>query len=327
MAYIADNAVPSNTTESSPYIPQTYNDLLAAIGTYGAYVKINKDFDFSQSSEYKVQIPEVIYVRCAKLFADDRDADGNKYMISGINCGNLEALLISDGYDSSTYINPQIDNIALVNCVYRCSSNNNLYKSTNGTNTHIQFTNSQISVLVICQSIKPSIDGGYVTFENCSEYYKFIQSDNYPWDNTGVGIFGARRTACTIQFTGLKYSSGGQFTQYVAPVLIGSANNYMTNCTFYGDVKCIPNAENTWVNIASYQNCCFAISFTKPDGYTISLNSFNFYNSSTPPTGTNIMDSTIANCTIGSSQNPYIIPLTTTQMKDENELISIGFLP
>lgn len=336
MSYVADNAIDqygtslSSTSLAQPYVPQTINDLLAAIGTYGAYVKIENDFDFSTNDSYKISIPEPVVVRCTKLFADDKNADGDKYSISGINCGSLSTFMQADGYDGSTYINPEINNVAIVNCVYRCYYDSNLFISTSAVNTHIKFVSCQTSFLIICSTVGIAIDGGNVEFENCSEYYKFVQDDSVLWISTDVGVFDAVRTNCTVQFTGLKYQTKGQFVQYVNPILIGAKNKYLAHCTFFGDVKCIPfeDSDNTWINVQSYNNCCFVLNITKPSGKTVKFNSFNSYGTTTPIIGTSVIDSTALNGVVVDAQyNANLKPLSTADIKDEDKLIDIGFLP
>lgn len=338
MAYVVDHETDqygtniNSTTELLPYVPQTYNDLLGAIAVYGAYVKLESDFDFSVSNDYKIGIPEIITIRCAKLFADDKDANGNKYLISGINARALSSFMYVDGYDQTTYINPEINNIGIVNCVYS-DANSNLWTSSSATaslaNTRIDFVNCQLSFLVICNQYAPHIDGAglCVTFTNTSEYYKFIQDDSHPWNSTAYGLFSAKRYCCTVKFTGLKLSKSGRYTSSVANIFIGRVNNYIENTTFYGDVKCIPEAAKTFINMTSYKNCAFIISFDTDTAMTLS--SFSGYQSTTPPAGVNIIDSTVAgaNISIPTSYNAVLTTLTTTEMKDENTLISVGFLP
>jgi hypothetical protein len=236
----------------------------------------------------------------------------------------------ADGYDGTTYINPEINNVAVVNCVYRCYEFSNLFTSTSSANTHIKFVGSQTSFLIICSSVGITIDGGNVEFENCSEYYKFVQDDSVAWSSFNSGVFFAKRTNCTVQFTGLKHMTQGRYAQTRESILIGYAGNYLSHCTFYGDVKCLPynDRDNTWINVQSYDTCCFVLNITKPSGLTISFSSFNDYGTTTPITGISVIDSTALNGVAFDTQyNSNLKPLSTSDIKDKDKLIDIGFLP
>lgn len=333
MAYVVDHVIDqygtsiNSTSELLPYVPQTYNDLLGAIGTYGAYVRLESDFDFSESSDYKISLPEIIEVKCAKLFANDKDQNGNKYLISGVNTRGLNTFMMSNGYDGNTYINPEIDNIGIVNSVYSVSNvSSNLFTSVSDSNTHIDFINCQLGFLVICNQWTPKIDGGNVTFTNTSEYYKFVQSDSAPYSETRFGVFYAKRYCCTVQFTGLKFKPGTRAGTYVGPLLIGISSQYIENCTIYGDIKCTGAEQSAAINLTSYKNCVFVLTFESSIVHTISSTSYS--GSTSPPAGINILDSSVlGSVEFVQSYNTAITPLTSSEMKDENTLISIGFLP
>ena len=162
MAYTFDNAPVGGAggSEDNPYIPQTYNDLLAAIGTANLYVKLTKDFDFSKSSDYKYSIRESILVAARKVFSEE----GHQYKINGINCGSCNYFM----YTSYISYEAVFENIDIVNIVFYQNSSNysvGLFYANgapNVGNVGITFNACRLSFLIVSLTYRPILSSSNI---------------------------------------------------------------------------------------------------------------------------------------------------------------------
>lgn len=320
----AEVALGHGATEADPFIilndDNKYKTLLTAIETVGIYIKITQDFDFSVS-EFKYSIPSVVSVNCKKLFADDKDVSGAKYYISGINCGNLNSFIVTVDGTINDY-ERLISNLDIVNVVFKPQAfgESLIHAGFEGytAGAPLRFSDCRLSFLIISLSFMPILESSArLSFERTSIYCKFVMSDTSPY-NHNIIVFNGLRSYCTTQFTGLKSCVDAGFGW---PLIVNASYS-----TFYGDTVVTASGGN-YPLISNSSNCCIAINFingqtqTVPQPITITANS--------SISGVNIMDSEMSEMQDLITYNvaSTVQLLTTQQMKDEDTLIEVGFLP
>ena len=315
--------IAGHTTESDPYIPTTYDELLYAIQTSGVYVKIAQDFDFSLSSGDGVpgsdsgwrdglvktaSTTQCLTFKCQKLFADDKPNNDGKYKITGLNSGTAPYLFAYGGS------NAVVDNISIVNCVtmtnvgYRTVTGNSPGYSPSGSS--LTFNNCQLSLLVICgsNSVMPSS----AAFNNCSIFMKISMSrNNYPTSH----FCGWSCDQCTIQVTGLQLTFG-----LVQNNIINLFTNLQNSTAYLSADAHMPTSYPN-ARIRDSAHSCFILDISVD---TPNVGQVDFYNM----IGVSVVDKTLLdNSGITYTQYGNVEFLTTTEMKSENSLISVGFLP
>lgn len=310
------------TTEANPFIPTTYDDLLAAIQTSGIYVKINKDFDFSKSdgtgagdsgwrSGLTTSNTYALNVRCAKLFADDKSNNGDKYKISGLNSGASYYLMFTSTNDSFTHT---IENIAFVNSVTTLNVSQSEQVFWGGNNpSSLIFNNCQISFLVVCSGYTPNMTSTNVYMNNCSVFIKLAMKTGF--ENQ---FFWWNCNQCTIQITGLMYTcASNSATQ--------SLFRYLTNSTVLIDMKAAHNtiSSNRYLCFFDINHCCFVLNVDASISTGFHILTW-FSNTS----GNIVVDKTLLDAAgIECTAYGNVSYLSTSEMKDETSLINAGFLP
>ena len=306
------------TTESNPFIPTYYDDLLAAIQTPGIYVKITDDFDFKNSDGTGVgdsgwrdgfSMSSSLTIKCRKLFADDKPNNGGKYRISGLNSGKADYLLTSSSNEAYSHT---IENISFINCVTYCNVGDScVFKGFNANST-IVFNNCQISMLIICTIYPPALNSTNVYCNNCSIYIKTSMSN---FIGTGAPFLLWNTDQCTVQVSGLRF-----ITTY--PQAINGIFGNASNSTFYADVSLKYGYDN--IVLSNMFHCCVVLNASWDASSSYTTVPLTFQNIS----GVNVFDSTLLDAAnITKTVNGSAAYLTTTQMKDETSLINAGFLP
>ena len=196
----------------------------------------------------------------------------------------------------------------MINSIYNTVTGNSPGYSASGSS--LTFNNCQLSLLVICGSnrVMPS----YAAFNNCSIFMKISMSrNNYPTSH----FCGWACDQCTIQVTGLQLTFG-----LVQGNIINLFNN-LQNSTVYLSADAHMPTSYPNARIRDSVHSCFILDISVD---TPNVGKIDFYNM----TGVSVVDKTLLdNSGITYAQSGNVEFLTTTEMKSENSLISVGFLP
>lgn len=323
---VSQDVLETYTSESNPFVPTCYDDLLAAIQTAGIYVKLESDFDFKNSDGSSAgdsgwrdglssSASTCLLFSCAKLFAADKPNNGGKYSISGLNSGTARSFI---DFDSSS--NHVIENIALVNCVTTLQDmayNTSHILSWNASNNNtVVINNCQFSILCICGGFELRLIIPNTTFNNCSIYVGLSKTNYSPcYIHWSIN-------QCTFQITGLKTSttrpsnsSGSSFTLF----------KNLTNSTLFADIS-LTYGMDSYINLNYITHCCIILNVSW-DSASASKTAALYFHYQTM-SGITVIDETLLdNASITKPADSNVVYLSTTEMKDKTALIDSGFLP
>lgn len=332
--YTFDNPVGTSGTELNPYEPVTYNDLLAAIQTQNLYVKLTKNFDFKESPAYRYGLSGEIYFDCAKLYADNADQSGTKYYVSGLVVNGDSSAKCAFYFNGTTATSSGclVDNIAFINCCLNGGNQGSVYsqydsfisRSNSSTTQLFTFNNCQFSLLIrgtySVTFIHHTSNNGIIV-NNCSAYIKFVSSNNCFGSNGLLGSYAlGNMTGCTFQL----YVNRNQFLSNTG----WSIYKNLRNCTAYLKLNDYTSSSITGTygvfGTNSDDHSCYILDIVrKGEAQTVKCDT------SSVGTGVSILDKDLldsAGVTI-SATGPHIKLLTTQQMKDQDYLVDVGFLP
>jgi hypothetical protein len=329
--YTFDNPVGSSGTELNPYEPVTYNDLLAAIQTQNLYVKLTKNFDFKESPAYRYGLSGELHFDCAKLYADNADQSGTKYYISGLVINGDLSIRCAFYMNGSTATSSGclVDNIAFINCCLNGGNTSStmydafISRSNSSTTQPFTFNNCQFSLLIrgtYFVTFVYHISNNGIIVNNCSAYIKFVSSNNCFGANGLLGSYALESmTGCTFQL----YVNRNQFSANIGWPIYKN----LSNCTAYLKLNDYTSGiiSGTYNVFGSGDNhSCYIIDIVRcGDAQTLNCGV------NMTGTGVSILDKDLldnAGVTI-SATGTHIKLLTTQQMKDEDYLVDIGFLP
>lgn len=283
-------------TESDPWIIGGYTDtsqdlqnLLDAIGTSGAYIKMAKDIDAAQDITYREGIDHYINIACAKLYADA------KTKVSGLKIKADYALYCMD---SALHYVERIQFLSFLHY----GTKSTLQGSANGGGVYCK--ECDFSIIKHCDGAAAQCSDLAFGFDYCSLEF------------SAIGY--STTTACNIFSTTLRF----YHTQihYVGPVF-GSAYyyNYLVN---NGERVGITGALDVRVSLAYlFSGCSYCCLAGKIANNTTAATLASKSSSNTLICTTEISGS------YDTALDGSLTELTADQLKDREYLYSINFLP
>jgi len=330
-------------TQADPYLVDNGYDLLQLCdGSHeNAYIKVTQTIDFAQESWYTGKVTSTISLKGGKLYAD--------------SLTEIRGLTIEHTRFIKQFTNSQtIENLYFKNCCLKVNANNFAVFDfwTSGTSApsstkQANINNCKFSILVVsggnygCLFFSPEGGSDYPTnYNNCSFYIK-MKSTNYITIGTDrVNSNTPRQPRCYSNFTNCNIVLDGIYLDYVASdattaILYALNTNYGTYWQFKGSSTSLVITDGhincysrdpaviyiTTGTFASQISGCSIIF----DNCTIAQSSTDVY-----PCSRNTTDNMTV---IASTQNVYIDTsynikkISTTNIKDKNYLVDIGFLP
>ena len=300
-------AITGTGTDLDPYVPETCADLLTCFqdGSYTGYIELQHDFNFATDADYRDGFTTAIQLNGGKTI---RSQEGHMYRINGLRSTNTILLL---GMSSFTYT---FERVFLSNIVHIISSAGQVFY-LNNANGVLNFNSCKISIL---QKTTFAIGGcldsqSYVNYTDTSVYVQFSMPEVYTTSQT---------TKCFSQATKNKSCFEVHNWKFLGD---GSSFNILnsTYTTYYGD--CVLKATGT-----SIQKCringCSSIVMAMSMSLVESLLGYDGFVYGTM-SGVSIFDKDILPAGFTLTANNNVAYCTTAQMKNEQYLLSIGFLP
>lgn len=319
-------------TQSDPYVVSTLPDLITCLSGGNVYVKVTADIDCAQEPTYSGKITTHLNLTGNHLYAD------TNVSIYGLTIES-NCFFYCYAYNTNGYI----DNVNFINCVFKYNNNDagshtggifdtGLETSTSGIYTN----NSKFSFVASVGSTTSSLFNK-VSGTDCAYYVKVINSaytkpflarsqrNNYQPYNTF--------TRCNIIIDGMLVGTAGGTGGHCL-VNYGDSSNFNTiisldsSCLIFKD--CDIQAGNSSGNVWAVETMGVAASFISASyvallGCTIlgstaiTINGDNY--NMTGSLGLIASD----NMAVGTGNQ--IKPITVANLKDENYLMTIGFLP
>jgi hypothetical protein len=331
-------------TESDPWIiddtNNTCQNFIDAVATENAYIDMQADVDFSIDPTYRNGMSTYLTISCNKLYASTTKTDGTKYGVNGLKITSNYFMVGNKSVAEYAYI----ENVSFVNCIFNKIDANSYFFGAVFYTTSPIFTNCDFSFIMNCYSFNKGIspNGDFqntqmtiMDFNDCSFYMIITGDASGGYDGTNkafVPIFhyAGKMTRCCIEIGSLSYNGYTEGYQAYG----GFCNLY--GCTILGTINFFPlvsgqttSHPNVGILFNYCSNCCIAITFPKCPRNNVDaflIRNFIFNNmSNVSIVDTDIMETDAS--IVKPTQSVYVYPLTTQQMKDENYLMSIGFLP
>lgn len=293
-------------TEQDPYLVDTLTDLVALATSTSIYIKIIADIDASQEDTYKEPVTSSFDFR-GQIYADEMKK------ISNVVVEN-QNMISTSSYST-------VENIFFENWIHRKTSSSPTIYAQYPTFKNCCFSIEMVDdVFGSCLLGKNSSYGSNGSFLNCAFYVKF--TSGAVGTATSDNLFKyVNINKCTFMFENLKRSN----------LSLAGAETKITNCTFLGDAELLPSS--TTVTLTPFANdsvytkskIIFALNLTLSDeaeeGTTVTLSFGNYVTYV-------MMDAEILGSEFTTSfSSPTCRALTTEQIKSEQYLEDIGFLP
>jgi len=300
-------------TEADPYVVTTLTDILALEGD-DIHIKIGADIDASQEEAFKEPRTSAIRLR-GHIYADEMRTIANVIVETGY------MIDISGG--GSRYP-VHVENIFFKNWIHRKTGSAATivlsYGSCNNCCFSLEMLDSAYGYKLLAKS---GTYGSDPNVTNCAFYVKFTSGTVRRHTSTNYSMLeNIVAKNCTFQFEKLFVGSSAiTFNASTAP---------LTNCTFVGDMS-VDVGETTSLQLfkGTTTKVIFALAVTIAEESTGESLDISFISSDSSYPVTYVMvDSDIlgenVTVTLSSSTN---YSLTTEQMKSEQYLTDIGFLP
>lgn len=295
-------------TEQDPYVVTTLTELLALQG-HDIHIKIGADIDASQEEAFKEPRTSTITLN-GHIYADEMRTIANVI----VEAGNMIAMS-----GSGSYKTVHVENIFFKNWIHRKTGSEATivlsYGSCNNCGFSLEMLDSAYGYKLLAKS---GTYGSAPNVTNCAFYVKFTSgtvrrhtSTNYSMLDTIVA------KNCTFQFEKLFIGSDA--------ITFNGNGTSLTNCTFVGDMSVdVGGTTSLQLFKGTTTKVIFALAVTITEESTGESLDLLFSGSVTYV----MVDSDILgeNVTVMlSSSTNY--SLTTEQMKSEQYLTDIGFLP
>ena len=350
MAFVVGNTVEgiSGTgTESDPWVidgsnnNNTVQNFLDAVQSNGGYILLSADIDASTDNVYKYGINQPINASCAKIYATSVKQDGSKYGINGLKVSARNFMYKAESIATTTF-----ENISFYNCIFNktVAASQSEPEGCIAVYSYpqlltINFNNCQMSMVCNFYSyVKQFALGknmgygsGPINFNDTSIYLIINGSNSSP--TTIIGNLSCCYRCCVQidTFEAFYYNWGvTPRTENLIPMF---AN--IVNSTILADMY-VPTApasgpDYCYIDLLDTEtNSCFALSIHDAEPNSSNVVSKATLRVGTKFTNVSIMDKSIIDqngyITLPSQSSNFYL-LTTTQMKSESNLISIGFLP
>lgn len=287
-------------TESDPWIIGGYTDtshdlqnLLDAIGTSGAYIKLLRDIDAAQDIAYREGIDHTITIAAAKLYAEE------KKQISGLIINASNAFLEGGGVHI-------IENVQFLSIMHYGTGYS--FSFVNGDSSkQLYLYDCDFSIIKHCAGGTPSFSVGAIFTNRCTFDYKPITSGD-------LSLFDVFNTTGEFRNTMIHYD--GPLLSYHAGAYSSFA--FIRNAHKVGITGFITSpVDRVRLFYSNCDYCYFAgtVNATKSD-VTLESSGSNCLLCITEKQGD--YDTTV------STSATEIAP---EQLKDREYLYSIGFLP
>lgn len=305
-------AITGTGTELDPYVPETCQDLLDLLncpnnGSYlNEYVELRSDINFATDPDYRDGLSAVIAGGTTKTVSSQ---SGHMYRINGLR---TQYGVINKAQSTRFTFN----NIFFSNIV---SMGNNPVFATYSAYGTLIFNSCKISALIkTTWAYGVLFDSAGVanaiTYNDCSIYIQASMIvSSYTTSQTNKCFSNSKKSNSCIEIHNWQFIGDGNVYHI----------QYSTNTTYYGD-SIMKAAGNSTQNYRFY-GCtsivnAISISFVESNlGYSGTV--FNTMG------GVSIIDKDILPTGFTLTANANVAYCTTAQMKNEQYLLSIGFLP
>lgn len=312
-----DRNIKGTGIETDPWIigelekteTEMFKNLLDAVYTIDAYVKLIKDIDCSKSEEYRGGIDHSLYFRCAKFYSEK----------NGDERPAIKNLIIKNQYAFETN-GAQALNIKFLN-IYHVGSNTLTSEFIHRTSGNPEFQYCDFSGLTNAQKKNSIFNSANINFTSCAINYTIKNYEKI----SDLTIFNGQQNApfnmCQIHYNGPIYSysyetgANGIFITYAKKTAIT------------GILKIQPETEVFTCIFKECDGCYFSGMIQSED----QENKHTIYKSVSQ---SSFQDNLICtelpedeSITMTTVSNNIITTITPENLKSKEYLYNIGFLP